>query len=191
VLVSDYANSMQKIFLAISVLSIFSACGHDASTVFKKDNLTFKSYLYPSFIKTAEITVTKNDGKNKIQFVIMNHEIINRPADTFYQKNFLLSLNQFEKLDSEVIEKIKIKQPHQWEGCCDGMPVRYLLINGNDTASLHFRSPDIRSDSSGYNITKSMIDNFRLIITDTVINDYLEDIESYMDNSKKTYPCNR
>jgi hypothetical protein len=83
-----------------------------------------------------------------------------------------------------VIQKTKIKQPHQWTGCCDGMPVQYLLIHGAETSALYFRSPDVNSDSSGYQLTKAAIDQLGVLYKDSVLADYLNDVEYYMDESK-------
>ena len=96
-----------------------------------------------------------------------------------------LSKAEFNRFDSMVIQKIKIKQPDQWKGCCDGMPVRFELIQGFDTSDLYFRNPRNASDSIGYKITKTAVDNLRQIYEDSVINDYLDDVDSYMDDSKE------
>lgn len=106
-----------------------------------------------------------------------------KTPDTFYYKMILLSKDQFEAFDTNVIQKAKIKQPPQNEGYVDGMPVSFILIQGNDTSNLYFRNPYIKIDSIGYKITKATIDNLRSITNDSIINDYLSDIESYMDES--------
>lgn len=65
------------------------------------------------------------------------------------------------------------------------MPVRFELIQDHDTSRLYFRNPHNRSDTLGYKITKAAVDNFRGIFKDSVINDYLDDIESNRDNAKE------
>ena len=47
-------------------------------------------------------------------------------------------------------------------------------------------APDIHNaDSSGYTITKITIDHLRMLYNDSVITDYLHDVESYMDDTKR------
>ena len=100
-------------------------------------------------------------------------------------KKISLSKKQYDNFDSLVVQKTKINQPRQWTGCCDGMPVTFLLIQGADTSKLYFRSPQVRSDSSGYEITKTTIEQFDMLYSDSVITDYLHDIESNIDDSKR------
>jgi len=64
------------------------------------------------------------------------------------------------------------------------MPVEFKLIRGRDTSRLYFRSP-YKSDTISYKITKAAVDNLREIFKDSVLNDYLDDIDSYMDDSKE------
>lgn len=119
-----------------------------------------------------------------LHFLLIDRELPGKPADTFYSKSIVLSREQFNSFDSLVIQKTKIKQPHQWAGCCDGMPVEYYLVQGADTSKLYFRSPDIKSGSAGYELTKAAVDNLRIFYMDSIITDYLNDVESYMDESK-------
>jgi hypothetical protein len=148
--------------------------------------VTFKVFLYPSFDEKAEVVLSKNDTGQKMNCLILYRQWEKKSIDTFYFKEISLSNRQYVNFDSLVIQKTKIAQPNQWTGCCDGMPVLYLLIQNGDTSQLHFRSPEInKPDSSGYNLTKATIDNLRALYNDSVITDYLHDIESYMDGSKK------
>lgn len=174
---------MKRTFLTLLILLIISACRQRHASGNKNDILTFKILLHPSFDEKAQIILTKIDTQQAIQFLLLNRSFNGKPTDTFYFKRISLSLVQFHSFDSLVIRKTKIKQPHQWTGCCDGMPVQYLLIHGTDTSSLWFRSPNIKSDSSGYQVTKTAIDQLRMLYKDSIITDYLNDVESYMDES--------
>jgi hypothetical protein len=182
---------MQKILYLLFSLIALSACRQNQEGNIKKEKLTFKIFLNPSFDESAEITLLKNGEDQNISFLIctriVGKDII--PAegnlDTFYHKSISISNNQYRIFDSLVIQKTKIKQPHQWSGCCDGMPVSYMSIKDLDTTILYFRSPNIvEPDSSGYRITKDAIEQLSLLYEDTVIREYLLDIESYMDDSK-------
>jgi len=186
---------MQKISFTILGLLIFSACQQNPKNITTKDQEIFKVFLNPSFDERAEIALSKTENDQNISFLIsprvMGRDIIigEKITDTFYHKSILLSKSQYTIFDSLVIQKTKIKQPHQWTGCCDGMPVTFLLIKGTDSSGLFFRSPAVDNpDSSGYRITKSAIDQFRVLFKDSLITDYFYDIESYMDNSKAHKP---
>jgi hypothetical protein len=176
---------MQRTFLTLLILLTLFACRQRQSLNTQNNILTFKVFLYPSFDEKAQIVLTKIDTQQVIQFLLLDREFANKTIDTFYFKKAILTKEQFDSFNSLVIGKTQIKQPHQWTGCCDGMPVEYLLIQGIDTSNLHFRSPDIKSDSSGYQVTKAAIDQFRILFKDSVISDYLNDVESYMNENIK------
>ena len=177
---------MQKTFHFLIVLLVLFSCRQSQKPIDKDRNVTFKILLSPSFDEKAEVILSKTDIEQKIRFLIMDRHIQNLPLDTFYLKTILLSKNQYTSFDSLIIQKTKMTQPRQWTGCCDGMPVSFTLIQDLDTSRLFFRSPDInKPDSSGYNITKATIDHLKGLYNDSVITDYLHDIESYMDQSKR------
>jgi hypothetical protein len=171
---------MQRLIPFFIILILIFACRQKRGN----EGIVFKIELYPSFHETAQIFVSKSDKISQIRFLLKSRQTAIKRPDTFYFKRILLTESQFERLDSTVIEKIKIKQPHQWTGCCDGMPVEFNLIQGHDTSRLYFRSPG-GSDTIGYKITEAAVDNLREIFNDSIINDYLDDIDSYMDNSKE------
>jgi hypothetical protein len=174
---------MRKIIPIIFIVFIFIACKQRDNAYTKKPTHIFKMWLNPSFGESGEIVLSKINSAHEIQILLTEIERPNRPSDTFYYKKSYLTKDQFDKFESEVIQKIMIKQPRQPEGIRDGMSVNFMLID-KDTSRLYFRNPSIHSDTLGYNVTKYAIDNFRLFFNDSVITDYLDDIESYMDNSK-------
>jgi hypothetical protein len=188
---------MQRFFLTLIILLILSACGQRQVSNTLNNAQTFKIFFHPSFDEAAEIILTKVDTQQVINFLLLARELPDKLTDTFYSKRISITKEQFDNFDSLVIQKMKIKQPHQWTGCCDGMPVEYLLIQENDTSKLNFRSPDAKSGSSGYKITKAAIEQLGIFYKDSVISDYFNDIESYMDetihhiNWKDNRPINR
>jgi hypothetical protein len=183
-LAAIFEPSMQRTLVPLLVLFIVSACGLRQKISPSNNTLAFKVFFHPSFDEKAEIILTQIDTEQTIQFLIIDRRLPDKPTDTFYFKKISLTRAQFDNFDSLVIQKTKINQPRQWTGCCDGMPVTYQLIQGTDTSGLYFRSPDIKSDSSGYQITKSTINQLDILYKDSVITDYLHDIESYMDETK-------
>ena len=176
---------MRQTLPTLFFLLIVSACKQQTRIDGRKDVVTFKGDFDPSFDERASFVLSKIDRNLQIKFLIMGNERRNRAKDTFYHKTVSLTKNQFEVFDTNVVQRTKIKQPKQWAGCCDGMPVSFQLIQNGDTSELHFRNPDIKSDSVGYKITKLTVDNLKFLLNDTIINDYLDDIESYMDTIKK------
>jgi len=176
---------MQKILLTICISILLFSCGHNQEPELKTNTLIFKVLINPSFQEIAEVTLHKADDKQEMRFFLKQFFIPNKSQDTFYFKTVALSVDQFDKFNSEVIQKIKnVKSSYQKVVINDGMPVRFTLIQNNDTSQLYFRNPDSRFDTSGYKITKTAVDNLRLIFKDTIINDYLDDIEANMDNTK-------
>ena len=176
---------MQKIFSTLIILLIPYSCRQTHKINPQNDILTFKVFLNPSFDESAQIVLSKFDTQQQIRFLILDKELDNKHIDTFYFKTISLSKNQFEQFDSVVIQKTKIKQPPQREGCCDGIGIRFMTIQNKDTSVLHFGNLGLSSDTLAQRIIKNTFDNFRLLYNDSVINDYLGDIETYIDNSKK------
>jgi hypothetical protein len=107
-----------------------------------------------------------------------------RVSDTFYYKTIALSKNQFDSLNSFLIQKTFIRDSDKPKGIRDGIYVDFTMIHNSDTSHLTLDNPSMRIVSSGYQITKNAFDNFRQIFNDTIINDYLDNAESYIDNSK-------
>jgi hypothetical protein len=151
------------------------------------ENLTFKLVLHPSFDEHSEILLTKRDKIKQIQLLLLDRQIGGRDIDTFYFKTFNLSEMQVKKFDSLVLQKLAVNQPIQWNGCCDGMTADYELVRGFDTLNLHFRFPNEKSDSIGFLITTATIANLRTLYADSLIDEYLNDIESYIDEYNKPH----
>ncbi len=103
-----------------------------------------------------------------------------RQADTFYSRTILLSEAQFSKFDSAVIQKTKIRQTPQRQGCCDGINFQFVSILNSDTSVLHFGNLNIESDTIGCKIIVHTLDNFALFYQDSVIADYFNDVKSYI-----------
>jgi hypothetical protein len=178
-------NPVMKKKLLVLLAFFSAACGRAKTSNIQKDILTFYIFIHPGFDEKAEIVLTRVDTQQTIKFLLLDRDFPNRMRDTFYFKQISLTKGQFRNFDSLVIKKTKRNQPHQWTGCCDGMPVKFQLANGIDTSVLYFRSPVISNpDSSGYYITKAAIDQLAVLSKDSVIIDYFRDIDTYMDDSK-------
>ena len=177
--------AQERFLLLILMPAIFYTCGGKKSNTDQQDDtLIFRTSLSPAFDEKASITLTQNKSKSEMRVLLLQRAFSDKPVDTFYFKKFELTKAQFENFDRLVIKQSRVKQPKQWTGCCDGMPVEYQIIRGTDTNKLYFRSPDINNDSLGYKVTKSLIDQLIKIYSDSVLTDYFNDVESYMDESK-------
>ena len=76
----------------------------------------------------------------------------------------------------------------QKNGIRDGIWIGFTYVHNGDTSILFFDNPKKGIDSAAFGILKNGIDNFRSIFNDTIINDYLDDVHTYIDNSKKDSP---
>jgi hypothetical protein len=141
-------------------------------------------YISPSFDESATITLLKADTTREIKFLILTRDLLNKPIDTFYHKRITLTKKQYEKFDSLVLQKMKMKQPPQNEGCCDGIYFRFKLINNEDTALLHFGNLIGPIDTISCKFISDALDNIESLYKDSVITDYINDIESYIDTTK-------
>ena len=175
---------MQKSACLLLVIAILASCGGGTENEKNLSAFAFRVILRPSFDESAEITVSKNKEKQEAVFLLMERDGNDRMTDTFYFKTINISNDLITQFKSEVIQKTVIPQPPQPQGVRDGMSVRYTLIENGDTSSLFFRNPNIARDTIGYKITKQVIENLRLIMADSIVSNYLSDVESYMDQTK-------
>jgi len=177
---------MQKKLLTIPILSLLFSCGEiQQRPRIKKDTLFFKTLIYPSFIEGAEVTLSKGENGQKIEFLLKKISRQDRVSDTFYYKALALSKNQFDSLDTTLIQKTFIRNSDKAKGIRDGIYIDFTMIHNADTSHLNLDNPNLEIVSSGYQITKNAFDKFRQIFNDTIINDYLDDAESYIDKTKK------
>jgi hypothetical protein len=68
------------------------------------------------------------------------------------------------------------------------MTINTRLTYNSDTNHIGFRSPDRKSDSIGYAFSESIIRSLEKAFQDSIVNEYFEDIEPYIDESK-THPA--
>lgn len=174
---------MQRILSTISILLILLGCGQKhKQRDLDKDDLFFQALVSPAFDEHAEVIILKIDSTQKIQFLLRDAYGNDKPSDTFYFKIIALSKNQLDSLNSVLIQKTFIRDSDKPKGMRDGIYLDFTMIHSTDTSHLALDNPFI--GSSGYQITKNAFENFRRIFNDTIINNYLDDVESYIDNSK-------
>ena len=138
-----------------------------------------KVIFFPSFSEKSEITSFKNDSGEWIKFLIRDN-FVDKPADTFYFRTIKLSQEQFFRMDTAIFQKIKVNITATPLGR-DGMGVEFIKIQGIDTLKENFWSPRDKNKFA-YKITKSAIENFRAIISDTIIAEFLDEITGYIDD---------
>lgn len=150
----------------------------------KKDTLFFRTYIYPSFIEEAEVTLFKVDTDQKIEFLLREISRDDKLSDTFYHKTVVLTKKQFDSINSTLIQKTFIMESDNPKGIRDGIYVDFTMIHNSDTSYLTLDNPSKGTISDGYQVTKNAFDNYRQIFNNAIINDYLDDAESYIDKSK-------
>ena len=178
---------MQKTFPTITCLSILLGCGQTEKSV-EQDDLFFKSQISPAFDEQAEITILKDGRTYKTRFVLKDAYANDKPADTFYSKAVVLSESQFHKVDTELIQRVIAGHSIEKPGIRDGIWFGFTFIHNGDTSKLSLDNPQKEVDPAAFEIIQKEMDNFQAIFNDTIINDYLYDIQTYIDNSKKDSP---
>jgi len=177
---------MQKTLPAIWISLILLGCAQTHKKESKEeDTLFFRALISPVFNERAEVTLSKMGGGQKIQFLLRDAYGNDKPSDTFYFKTVSLSESQFHKIDSELLQKTITGHSLQKTGIRDGIWLGFTFVHNGDTSVLSFDNPERGIDSAAFEMTKNAIDNFQSIFKDTIINGYLDDVQSYIDHSKK------
>ena len=176
---------MQKILFSILFLLFFIGC-KEAQKNEKENNVFFTVIISPAFLERAEIIISKIDGIQEIQFLLKEANANDRPADTFYYKRIVLSENQFQKLYSGLIQKTNSVNSIEKKGMRDGINFIFTHIENKDTSILSFRSPSKETDTAAFRFIEKSFSDFRSIFEDSIIIDYLEDVETYIDYSKNS-----
>jgi hypothetical protein len=180
---------MQKILPAILIFLILLSCEQiRKQEPVEKDDLYFQALISPAFDEYAEVTISKIDSTKKIKFLLRDAYGNDKPSDTFYFKTVALSKSQFHKIDTELLQKVITGHSIQKSGIRDGIWVGFTYVHNGDTSNLSLNNPHKGTDSAAFEIIKNGIDNFQSIFNDTIINDYLYDVQTYIDNSKKDSP---
>jgi hypothetical protein len=174
---------MQKTILIPLLILGLLACRQKSSDNHKNDTLSFTVSIYPSFDETAKFILFKVDTVQQLRCIMLDGNRNDRHADTFYTKTILLSNEQFNTFDTAVIQKTRIKQTPQHEGCCDGINFQFLVTHHNDTSLLRFGNLSIRSDTIGCRIINQTLDNLASLFKDSIITDYFNDVKSYIYDS--------
>jgi hypothetical protein len=176
---------MQKILFTLLLgLGLFS-CRNSSAINGTGDTVTFNVLIKPSFDESATFTLSKVDTVQQLKCIILDGNRNDRPAHTFYSKTIVLSDEEFNKFDSTVVQKTRVKQTRQKEGCCDGVYFQFKSRHNNDSSMLHFGNLSIGRDTTACKIIALTLENLALLYNDSVISDYFNDINSYIYDSVK------
>lgn len=149
------------------------------------DSLILKIRFTPAFEEHSEILLSKADSVKFIQILIKNNSSVDPTEDTFWYKRIYLSNQQYLKLDSTLVKECSQKPIYRKKDrVVDGMGISSFLISNADTTSINYHSPHREEDSAGYAFSKSLIDILRNTFPDTLITEYFNDIDVYLDDSK-------
>lgn len=181
---------MQKsIFILLSTL-LFAACGSNRQTNRKpeatgKDSIILTTFFYPSFDERSQVKLTKVDSLSKLEMLILNNNGVAKNQDTFYFKSVAISPSISYHLDTAILYKVKSGYKPTPHVNLDGMPVSFLLVEKGDTSVMTFSGPQINSDEIfEYLLTEAAITSFRQVFNDSIITNYLDDVEGYLDDKK-------
>ena len=151
----------------------------------KPDVLQLKIAFHPAFNERSEISLVSSDSTKHIQILLRNQETATIRPDTFYWKKVELTSAQYIVLDTALIKLCRQKLGiHYKKGWVDGMTFSSMLIANGDTNTIGFFSPDRKSDSIGYFFAESLFTNLMKAFQDSVVDEYFDDIEVYVDDSK-------
>jgi len=141
-------------------------------------------WFSPAFEENSEVMLLKTDSSQMIQILLNNNSRIDKSEDTFWFKKIHVTNHEYSKLDSTLVKMCKQKILRKNHVVLDGMGISSLYIYKKDTISIHFHSPSKIEDSIGYSFSKSLFEILKNTFQDTVVTDYFNDIESYIDESK-------
>jgi hypothetical protein len=178
---------MQKILFAILISIITFNCQNQKPKRFLNDSLVLQIAISPAFLEHAEINVSHLGDSQNMQFLLRDAYSNDHPADTFYFKEITLSQSQIHKIDTGLLKKIINGQSSNNRVVRDGIWLRYMTVYDDDTIILNFKNPQKRIDSFAFEIIDSGNDNLRSLFKDSVISDYLDDVQEYLDQKDTLY----
>jgi hypothetical protein len=92
---------------------------------------------------------------------------------------------EYNRLDTAVLQKAKQNISPKEHVSVDGMSVSFNLNYQGEKYRFGYFSPSKKSNEAGFVFTKSTIDNFKTAFKDSVVSDYLDEVEAvYIDESK-------
>ena len=180
--------SLTKFILLLPVFILAAGCHQgnaSKSKPGKPDGLELKIAFHPAFNERSEISLASTDSTKHIQILLRNRQTAVIPPDTFYWKKVELTTRQYSELDTTMIKLCRQKLGiHYKKGWVDGMIFNSMLITNSDTNTIGFFSPDRKDDSVGYFFAESLLTSLKRAFQDPIINEYFDDIEVYIDESK-------
>jgi hypothetical protein len=179
--------SLLKYLLSIVPLLIVVSCKQNNTIkpkIFKNDSLVLKINFHPAFEENSETILWNLDSTHGIKILIKNNFRVDEKEDTFWFKNVSLTNQQYSELDSTLIKMCRRKVARKEYIGLDGMGISTLLTSKTDTNAIYFWSPSKKSDSVGYIFTESLFRILRNAFQDTLVNQYFNDLEEYIDESK-------
>ena len=150
----------------------------------EQDTVSFNVFIEPSFSEVSEIDLLSTGSSDQIKILIKNNVRVDEKQDTFYYRVVALGKKDFKRLDSALLQKAKQNIPLKQHISFDGMSISFILKSIGEIYHFGYFSPNRKSDEGGYLFTKSVFDNLKSVFKDSIVNDYLDEVETYIDESK-------
>jgi hypothetical protein len=182
---------MRKIILILLNTVILAACRSNSQSdqapkkATKADSIIFTTNFSPSFDEYSQIKLIKVDSVSEMEILIMNNYRVDKNQDTFYCKSIAISPVQYHELDTSIFKNVKTNYKPVHHVGVDGINISFLLVDKGDTSYYtRFWSPDEKEEIFGYRLTGAAITKFRQVFNDSIVTNYLDDVEGYLDDKK-------
>jgi hypothetical protein len=175
---------MQKALLIITIFSFIHCKQHSNSHTDGTINNTIKLrvLLRPSWAEHSIIEVTKTDSSQTFSILLQNNFRARLSNDTFYYFKQSISDRSWSLLESSIMSKINETYVETNRAVVDGFYFNIVYYKKSDTSYISLTSP-VPKDTFHYSLCNSILNNFKIVNTDALVNNYFEDIMPYLDTA--------
>ena len=175
---------MRKALLIITIFSFIhckqNSNSHIAGTI--NNTVQLRVLLRPSWAEQSIIEVTKTDSSQTFSILLQNNIRARLSKDTFYYYKQSISDRSWSLLESSIMSKINGTYVESNRAVVDGFYFNIVYNTKSDTNYISLTSPGPK-DTFHYSLCNSILNNFKVVNTDTLVDNYFEDIMPYLDTS--------
>lgn len=173
--------------LYIIVIFNLSSCDSRSREIESIDvvNLTrLQIQLRPVWTEAAIITLSKNESGQSIGFLLKNNQRADPLEDTFYFVNQFINDSTWNVIDTAIIMQTQNFSASQHKAIMDGFAFDISVCSGSDTRRIYIKSPTPK-DTLEYVLCMSILTKFKQITTDSIVENYFEELIPYLDHSRE------